>query len=93
VPRHLTEKGRKVTTPEHSSAPSPDRIIYRQRDLQALLGLSRNAIERLMAEEGLSAPIQLGPRSKGWLASEVHAWLDRRKAERDVRERPLRPCA
>jgi prophage regulatory protein len=70
-----------------------DRLIYRQRDLQALLGLSRNAIERLMAEEGLSAPIQLGPRSKGWLASEVHDWLEQRKAERAERDRPERPCA
>lgn len=47
----------------------------------------------MIAEEGLSAPIKLGPRSKGWVASEVHAWLDRRKAERDERERPERPCA
>lgn len=81
-----------MTIPDNSAAQG-GRIIYRQRDLEALLGLSRNAIERLMAEEGLSAPIQLGPRSKGWLADEVHAWLERRKAERDARERPLRPCA
>ena len=63
-----------MTIPESSAANGSGRIIYRQRDLQALLGLSRNAIERLMAEE-------------------VHAWLDKRKAERDVRERPERPCA
>ena len=74
-------------------SPHPGRLIYRQRDLQQLLGLSRNAIERLMAEEGLSAPIQLGPRSKGWVASEVHDWLERRKVERANRPRPERPCA
>ena len=82
-----------MTTPEASAPAASGRLIYRQRDLQALLGLSRNAIERLMADEGLSPPIQLGPRSKGWLAEEVHSWLDRRKAERDARERPERPCA
>jgi prophage regulatory protein len=82
-----------VTTPEENPAIGSSRLIYRQRDLQALLGLSRNAIERLMADEGLSAPIQLGPRSKGWLADEVHTWLNQRKAERDARERPERPCA
>jgi prophage regulatory protein len=82
-----------VTSAECIPAPAAGRLIYRQRDLQKLLGLSRNAIERLMADEGLSPPIQLGPRSKGWLAEEVHAWLDRRKAERDARERPERPCA
>jgi predicted DNA-binding transcriptional regulator AlpA len=80
-------------TKEGTAASGSSRLIYRQRDLQALLGLSRNAIERLMADEGLSPPIQLGPRSKGWLAEEVHAWLDRRKAERDARDRPERPCA
>lgn len=82
-----------MTAQEELTGPPAGRLIYRQRDLQQLLGLSRNAIERLMAEEGLSAPIQLGPRSKGWLASEVHDWLDRRKAERSERERPERPCA
>ena len=80
-------------TIEDTPAPRSGRLIYRQRDLQALLGLSRNAIERLMAEHGFSPPIQLGPRSKGWLASEVHEWLERRKGERDTRERPERPCA
>lgn len=74
-------------------SPECGRLIYRQRDLQELLGLSRNAIERLILEHGLSAPIQLGPRSKGWMASEVHAWLEMRKVERDQRDRPERPCA
>lgn len=69
------------------------RLIYRQRELQAALGISRNAIERLILEEGLSPPIQLGPRSKGWLASEIHDWLEKRKAEREARPRPERPCA
>lgn len=73
--------------------PSEDRLIYRQRDLQQMLGLSRNAIERLILEHGFSPPIQLGPRSKGWLASEVHEWLEKRKAEREERDRPERPCA
>jgi prophage regulatory protein len=82
-----------MTVQNDATSPPAGRLIYRQRDLQQLLGLSRNAIERLMAEEGLSAPIQLGPRSKGWLASEVHDWLERRKVERNKRPRPERPCA
>lgn len=74
-------------------AAQPERLIYRQADLQKVLGLSRNAIERLILEHGFSPPIQLGPRSKGWLASEVHAWLEKRAAERGERARPERPCA
>lgn len=77
---------------ENAPAPQSGRLIYRQRDLQELLGLSRNAIERLILEHGFSPPIQLGPRSKGWLASEVHDWLEKRKAEREARDRPERPC-
>ncbi|WP_298018262.1 AlpA family transcriptional regulator [uncultured Parasphingopyxis sp.] len=73
--------------------PPPSRLIYRQKELQQLLGLSRNAIERLMEAEGLPHPIKLSSRSKGWLAAEVHAWLDQRAAERIERERPERPCA
>jgi prophage regulatory protein len=73
--------------------PLKDRLVYRQSDLQELLGLSRNAIERLILEHGFSPPIQLGPRSKGWLASEVNEWLEKRKAERKDRARPERPCA
>lgn len=75
------------------TAPASGRLIYRQRDLQTLLGLSRNAIERLILEHGFSPPIQLGPRSKGWLASEVHDWLEKRREEREMRARPERPCA
>jgi prophage regulatory protein len=82
-----------MTNFDTSTPTAAGRLIYRQRDLQQLLGLSRNAIERMMAEEGLSPPIKLGPRSKGWVASEVHQWLDRRKAERTERGRPEHPCA
>lgn len=78
---------------EGNPAAPLSRLIYRQRDLQSLLGISRNAIERLMADEELSPPIQLSSRSKGWLAEDVHAFLNRRKAERDARLRPERPCA
>jgi predicted DNA-binding transcriptional regulator AlpA len=47
----------------------------------------------MMAEEGLQPPIKLGPRSKGWVAAEVHDFIERRKAERADRDRPERPCA
>ena len=76
------------------TSPQPGPLIYRLRELRVILGgVSRNAIERMMAEEGLNPPIKLGPRSKGWVASEVHDWLDSRKVERDARHRPARPCA
>ena len=83
-----------MTVQEPLASSPAGRLIYRLPELRAVLGgVSRNAIERMMAEEGLSPPIKLGPRSKGWVAAEVHAWLDRRIAERETRERPERPCA
>jgi predicted DNA-binding transcriptional regulator AlpA len=82
-----------MTTQDQCPTPV-GRLIYRLPELRAVLGgISRNAIERMMANEGLCAPIKLGPRSKGWVASEVHDWLERRKVERDERPRPERPCA
>lgn len=81
-------------TVQEASSPPAGRLIYRLPELRAVLGgVSRNAIERMMAEEGLSAPIKLGPRSKGWVAAEVHEFIERRKSERAERERPERPCA
>jgi predicted DNA-binding transcriptional regulator AlpA len=83
-----------MTAQEPLASPSAGRLIYRLPELRAVLGgVSRNAIERMMAEEGLSPPIKLGPRSKGWIAEEVHAFIERRMAERDAKERPERPCA
>lgn len=79
-------------TVETASYDPDARLVYRQAELQRLLGLSRNAIEGLIAEEGFPAPIKLGPRSKGWLASEVRTWLDQRKLDREQRRRPERPC-
>ena len=74
-------------------APDSPRLILRPRELQAKLGLSRNAIDRLVAEEGLKPPILLGPRSKGFLVAEVEQWLRERQARRDASDHPERPCA
>lgn len=78
-----------VTTP----SPSDNRLILRPRELQAQLGLSRNAVERLIADGELKPPILLGPRSKGFLVSEVEQFLAARAARRDASPTPHRPCA
>ena len=75
-----------------NDAPELPRLVLRQKDLQAKLGLSRNAIERLIAQGDLKAPIMLGSRSKGFLVSEVEQFLAERAARRDASDRPARPC-
>ena len=75
------------------SALRDERLILRLSELKLTLGLSRNAIERLIATGELKPPILLGPRSKGFLVSEVEQFLLDRAARRDASERPERPCA
>lgn len=60
----------------------PNPIIIRPRDLQAMLCVSRHGLARMVADEGLPKPIQLGPRSVGYLKEEVEAWIEKRKAQR-----------
>ncbi len=60
----------------------PASIIIRPRDLMALLSVSRHGLARMIEDEGFPAPIQLGPRSVGYLKAEVDAWLESRKLAR-----------
>ena len=60
----------------------PASIIIRPRDLMAMLSVSRHGLSRMVADEGLPPPIQLGPRSVGFLKDEVANWLESRKAQR-----------
>lgn len=66
------------TTPR----PRPASIIIRPRDLMAMLSVSRHGLARMIEDEGLPRPIQLGPRSLGFIKEEVEQWLEQRKAQR-----------
>ena len=56
-------------------------LMLRFPDLVAL-GIVRNRVtlNRWIAADHFPKPIQLGPNSVAWKASEVKAWLDRRAA-------------
>ncbi len=69
---------------ERQRRPVPEPLIYRQRDLLAVLSCSRQQLENMMREEGFPAPIPLSVRAKGWLVNEVTDWLEGRKAQRDL---------
>lgn len=70
----------------------PEAMIIRPRDVMALLCMSRHGLSRMIQDEGFPAPIQLGPRSAGFLKAEVDAWIEARKAKRDASDRPQNPC-
>ncbi|MGB8295847.1 MAG: AlpA family transcriptional regulator [Polyangia bacterium] len=55
--------------------------ILRRRQVEALIGLRRSAIYAAMAAGTFPKQVHLGPRSVGWLASEVDAWIAERVAE------------
>jgi prophage regulatory protein len=57
------------------------RRILRRKQVELLVGLSRSSIYQRVAEGTFPKQIHLGPRSVGWLASEVEAWVQARIAE------------
>ena len=60
----------------------PERI-YRYRDLPGLTGFSLPHIFDLVARGEFPQPIRLGPKARGFLASEIAEWQAKRIAERD----------
>ncbi|MGC9982168.1 MAG: AlpA family transcriptional regulator [Polyangia bacterium] len=61
--------------------------LLRRRQVESLTGLKRSTIYQRLAEGTFPKQIRLGPRSVGWLASEVEAWVQARIAE----SRPASP--
>lgn len=63
--------------------------IIRRKQVEALTGLSRNAIYDRITENGpyhdptFPKPVKLGGRAIGFIESEVIEWIDSRIAERD----------
>lgn len=71
-----------TTRRERQELPKP--LIYRERDLKALTSLSRKARQDAMTAGTFPRPIPLGPKARGWLVSEIEAWIEQRKAVRDA---------
>jgi prophage regulatory protein len=49
--------------------------VFRLRAVTACTGLSRSTMYRRMIEGTFPKAMRLGPRSVGWLESEIHEWL------------------
>ncbi len=59
-------------------------LIYREKQLTAVTGLSRFARETEMKAGRFPRPVPLSARARGWLVSEIEQWIEARKAERDA---------
>lgn len=55
-----------------------DVAILRKRQVENLTGRSYSSLRRDMAAGLFPRPLQLGPRSIGWRASEIESWLEAR---------------
>ena len=55
--------------------------VLRRKAVEVMTGLARSTIYQRLAEDTFPKQIHLGPRSVGWLASEVDAWIAGRVAE------------
>ena len=65
------------TTPQ-----APAYRILRVQDVLRQLGISKTALYNMLAAGDFPKQIRMGPKSVGWLAHEVDAWLAARMAER-----------
>jgi len=61
--------------------------VAREAQRRQLTGVATSTWYVLMTAGKAPKPIQLGPRSVGWLISELEAWVEQRRAERDGRSR------
>ena len=57
--------------------------ILKIHDVIECTGLSRSAILNLVKKQQFPSPMKVGLRVKGWLASEIEAWIEKKMAERE----------
>lgn len=58
--------------------------ITKSRPLCARLGISRSTLWREVHEDRFPKPIEISPRSFGWIEAEVDAWLAARIQQREA---------
>ena len=67
-----------------STEANSNSIVIRPRDWMRELGVGKHGLSILIRDHGHPKPVPLGNRSKAFVRAECEAWLERRKAERDV---------
>lgn len=66
-----------------ASLSSPDDISFlRLADVKLMSGLSKSSLYALIRAKSFPAPVQLGPRTVGWVRSEVQQWAAERIEDR-----------
>lgn len=58
--------------------------VLRLPGVEVLTGLKKTSIYNLMRDEDFPRPVSLSARAKGWVETEVIAWLENRIQQREV---------
>jgi prophage regulatory protein len=53
-------------------------IFFRLPEVRAVTGVSKSSLYALIRSNGFPSPVRLGPRTVGWLRSEVSQWAAER---------------
>ena len=69
---------------QETQSPASALAILRRREVEARTGLGCSTIYDAIKAGTFPAPVQLGPKSVGWVESEINAWLAARVAARDA---------
>ena len=73
------------------SAPDVPLVILRRPEVEARTGLACSTIYDGIKAGTFPAPIQLGPKARGWIESEINEWLAARVAARDTARKESKP--
>lgn len=58
---------------------NPEKVIFvRLPEVKAVTGLSKSSLYALIRAGNFPAPVRLGPRTVGWVRSEVNEWAAER---------------
>lgn len=58
--------------------------ILRCKEVEKKLSIGHSKIYQMIEQGTFPKPIRLGPKSVGWLESEIDAWLEEKIKERDA---------
>jgi prophage regulatory protein len=62
-------------------------VVLKLSAVSKITGLPPSTLYRKVAEGSFPTPVKLGESASGWLLSEVEAWIDARREERDAARR------
>jgi len=64
--------------------------FIRQPEVTRITSIPKSSIPIEIKEGNFPAPVEITARSRGWLKSEVYAWMRKKLEERDSKEKVIR---